>query len=162
MTLFWLILFIAAAVLELATLAMVSIWFAAGALAALICALLGAGVAVQLLVFAVCSILTLVLFRIKGERLTRAHSTPTNADRVIGREGRVLKTIDNRLEEGLVAVDGQEWTARSERDGEKIPAGELVIIKRIDGVKLIVEALYRGKKLEGSGDSGERGHQEGK
>ena len=157
MTLFWFILFIAAAALELATLAMVSIWFAVGALAAMLCSILGAGELLQLIVFALCSMVTLILFKIKGEKITRAHSVPTNADRVIGRKGRVIKAIDNGLEEGLVLVDGQEWTARAESKAGTVPEGEFVIVKRIDGVKLIVERIAKAEMPEdGMSDCGKQ------
>ena len=62
----------------------------------------------------------------------------TNADRVLGSTARVTETIDNTVPVGAVYVDGKTWSARSE-SGEKIAAGTLVRVKRMEGVRLFVE-----------------------
>ncbi len=140
MIIFWLIVCIVLVAAELATTAMVSIWFAAGSACAMACAFLGGGQVLQIVVFLVVSVLTLAVFKIKGEKATSS-TVPTNADRVIGREARVMTAIDNHQEEGLVTVDGQDWTARAAEDGDIIGKGELVRVLRIEGVKLIVERI---------------------
>ena len=66
----------------------------------------------------------------------------TNADRVLGRTARVTETIDNDSASGAVYVDGKTWTARS-ADGSVLPAGSRVEIRRMEGVKLIVEAAQK-------------------
>jgi hypothetical protein len=63
------------------------------------------------------------------------------ADRVLGRTARVTETIDNDSASGAVYVDGKTWTARS-ADGS-VPAGSRVEIRRMEGVKLIVEAAQK-------------------
>lgn len=151
MTFIWLIICIAAAGLELATFAMVSIWFCIGALFAMVLAFLGATETVQIAVFVIVSLISLAVFRIKGQKETDRLSTPTNADRVIGREGLVLKPIDDVKEEGLISVDGMEWSARSSDGRERIDAGETVVVERIEGAKLIVrlknkDMTERGQK----------------
>ena len=141
MTFLWLVICIAAAGAELATMAMVSIWFAAGALAAMVCAFFGMSEPAQIIVFAIVSLIALAVFKVRGQKATMKLGTPTNADRVLGREGMVLKRIDNIRDEGLISVDGMEWTARASEDGSVIEAGDKVIVERIDGVKLIVRPL---------------------
>ena len=71
-----------------------------------------------------------------------AGAVPTNADRVLGRTARVTETIDNDSASGAVYVDGKTWTARS-ADGSVLPAGSRVEIRRMEGVKLIVEAAQK-------------------
>ena len=146
MTLIWLIICIAAAVIELGTLAMVSIWFAAGALAAMVCAFFGTHELLQIVVFAAVSIAALAVFRVKGQKATGRLNTPTNADRAVGREGLVIKRIDNIRDEGFVSVDGMEWSARASEDGASIDEGEKVVVERIEGAKLIVRSA--GAKKE--------------
>ena len=139
MTTFWLIVCIATAIAEIMTLAMISIWFTAGAFVAMVCAFFGAPEMLQIVVFAAVSVITLALFKVKGQKITGRLNTPTNADRVIGREGLVLKAVDALRDEGLVRVDGQEWSARPVDESRPIPEGETVIVRRIQGVKLLVE-----------------------
>ena len=127
---------------EAATVGLVSIWFVAGALAALIAVLLGAGIWVQLVAFVVVSAAALALTRPLVKKITAGRSVPTNADRVLGRTARVTETIDNDSASGAVYVDGKTWTARS-ADGSVLPAGSRVEIRRMEGVKLIVEAAQK-------------------
>ena len=89
------------------------------------------------LVFLAVSAAALAATRPLVKKLSAGRAVPTNADRVLGRTARVTETIDNDSASGAVYVDGKTWTARS-ADGEIIPAGELVEIVRMEGVKLIV------------------------
>ena len=123
-------------VVEAATAGLVSIWFVAGALAALIAVLLGAGIWVQLVAFVVVSAAALTRPLVK--KITAGRSVPTNADRVLGREAKVTETIDNENSTGAVYVDGKTWTARSV-DGIVIPVGEQVEVSSMEGVKLLVQ-----------------------
>ena len=131
-------------VTEVITEGMVSIWFVAGALAALgVCmsgwalGSLSAG-ATQVLVFALVSALALVITRPLVRRfMTRPH-IPTNSDRVVGMTAKVTEVVDNERATGAVYVDGKTWTARS-ADGSPIPAGTQVKVQKIEGVKLLVQ-----------------------
>ena len=134
----WLVAMIALLIVEGLVPGLVSIWFALGALAALICALLGAPLWLQFLWFFAVSIASLVLTRPLAKKYINARVQPTNADTVIGQEGLVTENIDNVLGTGAVTVGGKIWTARSIGDAD-IPAGSTVKILRIEGVKLIVE-----------------------
>ena len=125
-------------VVELLTEGLVSVWFVVGALAALAVSVAGASVAVQMLTFAIVSAAALILTRPLVRRFMTRPPVPTNSDRVIGALAEVTETIDNRRASGAVYVDGKTWTARS-AGGGVIPAGERVRVRRIEGVKLLVE-----------------------
>lgn len=138
-TTLWLIVMVLFLVVEAATVGLVCIWFAVGALSALIAALLGAEIWLQIVLFLVVSAVALYFTRPLAKKYVNAKVEPTNADMVIGKECRVTEAIDNIAGTGAVYVDGKTWTARSESD-EVIPEGTLVTAKSIDGVKLIVAA----------------------
>lgn len=137
MTTLWLGVMVLFLVIEALTVGLVCIWFAAGALAALLCAMLGASVWIQVIAFLVVSAVTLYFTRPLVKKYVNGKVEPTNADIVLGKECRVTEQIDNISGTGAVYVDGKTWTARTEND-EVIPAGTLVTALRIDGVKLIV------------------------
>lgn len=139
----WLVFMVVFLIAEASTVTMVSLWFAAGALAALIAALLGGPVWLQGALFLAVSAVLLACLR----PLVRKKFTPkiksTNVDAVIGSQGYVLDDIDNIAATGRVKLGGMEWTARSE-NGDKIPAGTLVQVERIEGVKAIVKKVNIG------------------
>ena len=124
-------------VVDALTAGLTCIWFAAGALAALIAALFGAAVWLQIVWFFVISIVSLIATRPLVTKYVNSKSQPTNADMVIGEEALVTEDIDNVAGTGAVAVSGKVWTARS-LDGEPVAVGNLVRVERIEGVKLIV------------------------
>lgn len=136
-TYFWLAALILFGVVEAATAGIVSIWFAIGALCALIASALHAALWLQITVFLVTSALSLLLLRraVSSKLLT---TTPTNTDMLIGDIGVVITEIDNLKETGEVKIQGKVWSARS-KNGEVIPSGSTVKILSIQGVKLIVE-----------------------
>ena len=136
----WLILLVLFGIVEAATVGLFSIWFAAGALAAMIAALLHAPLWLQIVLFLAVSFVTLLLMRPLAKKLLIPSYQPTNADRIIGQEAVVTETIDNLKGRGLVSVDGTVWTARAE-DEQPIAAGTVVKVLRIEGVKVFVEAV---------------------
>ena len=123
--------------LEAATMSLVSVWFAVGALVTVFAAYAGMPVTGQLLIFVVVSIAAFFTVRPLTRRFVDPHITPTNADRLLGLEAKVTEEIDNDLPSGAVYVDGKTWTARS-AGGEVVPAGELVEVAWMEGVKLFV------------------------
>ena len=125
--------------LEAATLSLVSVWFAVGSLAATFAAYAGMPLTDQLLIFVGVSLAVFAAIRPIAQRIVNSRFVPTNADRLVGMEGRVTETINNDYPTGAVYIDGKTWTARS-ADGEVIPKGETVEIERMEGVKLIVRA----------------------
>ncbi len=140
----WLGAIVVFGVAELLTEGMVSIWFLAGSLAALITCMfdwyLGAlsPEGTQALVFAVVSAVSLVLSRPLVRRFMTKPGIPTNTDRVLGMVAKVTENVDNDKSSGAVYVDGKTWTARS-ADGSVIPAGTQVKVQKIEGVKLLVQ-----------------------
>ena len=139
MSIVWLVLMVLLFIIEAATAGLTVIWFALGALAALIAALFGAQIWLQVLWFLVVSIATLWFTRPLALKYLNGRSVATNADRVVGMEGVVCEDIDNLAGTGAVKLDGKEWTARSD-SGANIPSGSVVKVRRIEGVKLIVDA----------------------
>lgn len=133
----WLIITGVLILVEIITLGLASIWFAGGALVAGIVAALGAHWLVQILVFAVVSLVLFIFTRPVATKHLMKDIEKTNADSLIGKEGIVKQAIDNLEETGVVKLQGMEWTARS-ADDSKIAEGEQVIVERISGVKLIV------------------------
>ena len=136
-TILWLALMVVFLVTEAATVTMVSLWFAAGSLAALAARLLHAPVWLQVVLFLVVSALLLAALR----PMARKHFTPklskTNVDAVVGSRGYVTADIDNVSATGTVKLGAMEWTARSTA-GCAIPKGTLVQVDKIEGVKAFV------------------------
>ncbi len=135
---FWLIAVVVFLVVEAIVPGLVSIWFAIGALAALLAAVLHAPLWLQVVWFLLVSIAALALTRPLAKKYVNARTQPTNADRILGKECIVREAIDNLQGTGAVAVDGKVWTARMEEDEQTAAVGEVVIARRIEGVKLIV------------------------
>jgi len=138
MEIIWLALLIVFAITEGVTVALVSIWFMGGALAALIAALCGAELWVQVVLFFAVSILLLLCLRPLSKRLIKQKKVATNADSNIGKEAVVTERIDNLQGIGAVRISGVEWSARS-ADGSEIEKGAVVRVLRIEGVKVCVE-----------------------
>ena len=138
MEIIWLALLIVFAITEGVTVALVSIWFMGGALAALIAALCGAELWVQVVLFFAVSILLLLCLRPLSKRLIKQKKVATNADSNIGKEAVVTERIDNLQGSGAVRISGVEWSARS-ADGSEIEKGAVVRVLRIEGVKVCVE-----------------------
>ena len=133
----WLVLLVFFAVVEALTVGLVSVWFAAVALVALLATFFTTNIWLQIALFLLVSILTMAILRPLARKYVLPTVVPTNADRVIGRQAVVTEAIDNLNGKGAVVVFGVAWTARSE-DDTPIPEGATVTIKRIDGVKLFV------------------------
>ena len=135
---FWIVALIVFLVVEAVSVGLVSVWFAIGSVAALICALLHGPVWLQVIWFVVISAVTLILTRPLVKKFVNAKSVPTNADRNIGRSAVVTERIDNLASTGTVQLDGVAWTARS-TDDSVIETGQHVVVREIRGVKLLVE-----------------------
>ena len=137
---FWLGATVVFGAVEALTVGIVSIWFALGSLAALIAAALHAEMWLQITVFLAVSAIALIATRPLVKKKILLRTTPTNSDMVIGESAVVEEEIDNLAGIGAVKVQGKIWSARSD-NGEQIPAGSIVRVSRIEGVKLIVK-LY--------------------
>jgi membrane protein implicated in regulation of membrane protease activity len=133
----WLVLLIVFLMVEAQSVTMVSLWFGAGALAALIAALCGGEFWLQIVIFFAVSIVLLASLRPLARKYFTPRITKTNVDSVIGSEGLVTAKIDNITAQGQVKLGAMEWTARS-TSGDPIPAGTLVKVDKIEGVKVFV------------------------
>ena len=141
LVIFWLIVVVIFLVIELSTVTLTSIWFAAGALVALFVAMADGSFIAQLVAFVIAAFGMFFATKPWADKVINSKKISTNADRAIGEEVRVLERISNLEQTGMVIVHGQEWTARTEDDEAIIEQGEKVRIVRISGVKLIVEKL---------------------
>ena len=139
-----LVLFIIA---EVATDALVSVWFIGGSVAGLIAAICGAEIWLQIVLFVVVSAALLLLLRPLLKKFVDPKKTATNVDSLLGKEAVVTEQIDNLLGQGCVKVSGTPWSARSTA-GDIIPEGSVVTVKEVRGVCLYVEATEQNKKEE--------------
>lgn len=137
-TTIWIAAIIVFGVAEAATAGLTSIWFVLGSVAALIAAVCGGPLWLQLVLFFAVSVAALAATRPLVTKLLKKDIKPTNADRVLGGVARVTERIDNDVPTGAVYIDGKTWTARSD-NGSVIEPGEMVRILRMEGVKLYVE-----------------------
>ena len=137
----WLVVLVVFLGAELATVSLVSVWLAVGALFALISTFFGAAPLVQIIIFLGTSALALVLTRPFARKIQSVRVS-TNADRNVGGIAVVTEDIDNLAGKGAVHIDGKEWTARAEND-EPVAKGASVIVLRIEGVKLIVSPMKK-------------------
>ncbi len=136
-TLWWFVLLVVFIAAEAATVNMVSAWFAAGALAALITALLGGKIWLQIAVFLAVSAVALALLRPIAKKYFTPRITRTNVDALAGKICLCITDIDNLSGIGQVKIGDVEWSARS-TTGEAIPAGTEVKVDRVEGVKVYV------------------------
>ncbi len=136
----WMVVLIATVAIEAFTLNLVSVWFAVGALAALILTTLRLSVTVQLVAFVVVAAALLVMVRPFTRKLLRIKDEKTNADRIIGQTAIVTVEINNALSQGEIKLMGQIWSARS-ADETRITIGETVRVLAISGVRAIVEKV---------------------
>ncbi|MBR5369752.1 MAG: NfeD family protein [Bacilli bacterium] len=131
----WFIAFVILLLIELVTVNLVTIWFAIGAIAAIITTIFTDSILIQSIVFVVVSVIALLITKPLIKKFKKFEVEPTNSDRVIGKVGDVTKKIDKN-KYGEVKVYGNTWTASSK---DVIEVGERVKVLSIDGVKLIVE-----------------------
>ena len=110
----WLVVIVVFVAIELNTMALTTIWFAGGALAAFFTAYAGFSVKVQLVIFLIVSLILLIFTRPFASKYINKGTVKTNADGLIGKKARVTAEINNQLSQGAAVVGGQEWTARAE------------------------------------------------
>lgn len=135
----WLVFLIVCIIVELVTMGLTMVWFAGGALVAAIAALCNAPIYLQVVLFLAVSIVLLCFTRPVAVKYFNKDRIKTNVESMIGRQAIVISEINNLEGVGQVTVGGQEWTARSKDEDAVIPVGAVVIVKAINGVKLIVE-----------------------
>ena len=131
----WFILFALFLVIEIMTVNLVTIWFAAGALVALFVSFFVDSLTAQIIIFIIVSVVSVIAMKPLLKKFKGFSITPTNSDRVIGKVGDVVKKIEKN-NYGEVKIFGNTWTAYSD---DEIDVGEKVKVLSIEGVKLIVE-----------------------
>lgn len=141
----WLIMAIIFGVIELATMGLTTIWFAIGALVAMIVAMIGLGLIWQIIFFLVISTICLYYTRPIAQKYLKVGSVKTNVNSIIGCVGIVTKSIEEHAT-GQCKVKGQIWTAKS-YDGGSIAEQTEVKVMSVEGVKLIVtpKDFYKGE-----------------
>ena len=140
-TMIWLAIMIVLIGIEIVTVGLTTIWFAIGALAAILAAFM----IVQIAVFLIVSLGMLIFTRPFAMKYINATHIKTNYEGIIGKIVRITQDVDNLNATGAAIVNGQEWTVRSNQDDMKIQAGNLAKVIRISGVKLIVEKYEEEK-----------------
>lgn len=140
MVIIWLVVLIAAIVIEVATLGLTTIWFAGGALVALLTAVVNAPIWLQILLFLIISLVLLFFTRPVAMKYFNKNRERTNAESLVGKQAVVTSEINNLQGIGTVTVNGQEWSARS-LDDTSIAAQKVVEIVSINGVRLIVKPI---------------------
>lgn len=136
---FWLGMMVVLCIIELATMGLTTIWFAAGALAACIVALIQCNIWIQTIVFLLVSILLLIFTRPVAVKYLNHGRIKTNIESLIGKEAVVLQPIENLKMQGKVLMNGMEWTARTASNQTIIEKDTIVVVERVEGVKLIVK-----------------------
>jgi len=136
----WLIVALIFGIIEIATVNFYTIWLAIAAVITAILSVFGLGIPGQILAFSLISLLLVLLTEaiVRKVIFGGRQEIKTNIDALKGQEGIVTFKIDNRKGEGIVKIRGTDWSARSD-DDESIPEGTIVIIQRIEGVKVIVK-----------------------
>lgn len=139
----WIVLLIAFLVIEFVTVGLATIWFAGGALVALILAALGVGIGWQIAAFFVVSFVLLFFTRPVVVKYIKPGKIKTNYESAIGKQVRIKEKVDNIAGTGTADLEGKEWTARMEDDAVTLDAGMLAEVVEISGVKLILKPLNR-------------------
>ena len=134
----WVIGIVVFLLLEAVTYQFICIWYAGGALGALVSWALGAGMNVQISVFFIVAAVLLILTRPLVKKIMSNRTVKTNVEVIPGKVGLVTEEINNLSEKGKVKLDGMEWTARS-KNGEVIKEGSTAEVVEVSGVKLIVK-----------------------
>ena len=134
----WFVLFLLFTVGEAVTVGLVSVWFAGGALVAMLAASLSAPLWLQITVFLAVSAVLIYFTRPIVKKLLSGKNKETNLDRIIGKTVIVSEKVDNDAQTGKCIIAGVSWSLRSD-DGSVIEAGEKVTVDRVEGVKLIVK-----------------------
>ena len=127
-------------IIEIATVGFLIFWLGIGALLAMLTSFITDNIAIQTAVFVVTSAVLIPLTKPFVDKFTRKDSMPTNSYSLIGKKGIVTKEINSINGTGLVKVNGEIWSAKTE-DESLIPQSAEIKVVSIDGVKLIVKPI---------------------
>jgi len=135
---FWIAAILLFVALEASTATVVCIWFAGGALVALLSSALGASLKVQIFLFLFVSVLLVVLLRKIAFKTIKGKKSHTNLDRIIGSEVMINEEVNNKLHTGTAFIGDVEWKVKSE-NGDVILKDETAQVVAIEGVRLVVK-----------------------
>lgn len=138
-SMYWLIILAVLLLIEIITLGLTTIWFAGGSLVAFFLSLFVDNAILEIAVCLIVSFLLLFFTRPVAKKYFNKQRVKTNIDLLIGKDAKVIEVIDNLNATGWVMLNGQEWMARAVDDDAVIPVGERVIVRKVSGVKLIVD-----------------------
>lgn len=138
-SIYWLVILAIFLLIEIITLGLTTIWFAGGSLVSFFLSLLVDNIILEIVVCLMVSFLLLYFTRPIAKNYFNKQRVKTNIDLLIGKDAKVIETIDNLNGTGTVILSGLEWMARTANDDITIPKGERVIVRRVSGVKLIVD-----------------------
>lgn len=145
--LFWLILAAIMFIGEIVTAGFLLFWVGLGALVSLVLAIFGVPTVIQIVVFLIVTALLIMFTKPIVDKTLKPTFTPTNVDKIIGKQGYVIKEINNVLGTGQVKVGHEVWTAESE-DNENIPQDSYVTVSKVNGVKVVVKLSQKEKIKE--------------
>ena len=134
----WLAVGIVSFVVELLTVGLISIWFVLGALVALLLALLDLHIAIQVVAFAIVSVISIFCFRNYWVKHLKDNFIPTNLDAYAGKEVVVFEEINDSANTGIIKINGQLWSAKS-IDGTVYAVNEKVIVDKLVGNTIYVK-----------------------
>ena len=140
-TILWLVAIVAFIAVETATTALVSVWLAIGAAAAMFASFFTSSLGIQAAVFAVVSAVALAIMVPTLTRPRKEHKPPVTN---IGKQGIVLVAIEPGMP-GRVRVDGLDWQARAE---VAIPQGARICVADVDGAVLLVTPVTEAMSVE--------------
>ena len=135
---FWIVLVVLFAVIEMVTVSLTSIWFAGGALVALLCAALGLDLVWQIIIFVAVAVVLLCFTRPWAMKYLKPRLVKTNYEVAVEQNVCLTEDVDNIKGTGTAIFKGQEWTARAYEDGKTFEAGTIVKVKEIRGVTMYV------------------------
>ena len=148
MSVTWLIAFVVFLGVESMTASLTSIWFAGGALAALVAQVCGAPLRPQLAVFVIVSFILFIMVRPFTARYLHRKKTDTKVDSFAGRKAIVKGRIDNEAGTGTAILAGETWLARAAVEGETFEPNTVVVITSVSGAKLMVKAAQPEHRVE--------------
>ena len=148
MSVLWLAAFVLFLIAEGMTVSLTSIWFAGGALAALVAQVLGAGIKLQLGAFTAVSFLLFFMVRPFAGRYLQPKRTRTNVSAFVGRKVTVKEPVDNAAGTGSALLGGETWLASAAKEGETFRPGEIVTVVSVKGARLLVEAVAEQNDLK--------------
>lgn len=135
----WIVIFVIVCIAEAISQQLVAIWFAAGSLVCVFLSYFGVDLSTQLIMFIAISVVTMALLRPYAMGKLKPEIVKTNAEELIGKMGVAMNEFDSHTNEGRIFIDGIDWAAKS-MSSKTIKKGQEVVITKIEGVKLFVEA----------------------